>query len=181
LLLAGNLGFLAVPTARLWPGLLILLGLAFLLRSGGRPGHRHHHPYPMADRDPEAYDDLVEGGSERQISTDGDRLQRRVAFSGLELKIESQAWQGGELSVTAGGVEMDLRYARLDPRGAVLDVRIVMGGVDLRVPDTWQIQNDVTPLLGGADDSTRSTQGSIDAPLLRIVGTVTMGGISIHN
>jgi hypothetical protein len=56
-----------------------------------------------------------------------------------------------------------------------------MGGVDIRVPDTWQVKNDVTPLLGGADDSTRSTQGSTDAPLLRVVGSVTLGGISIHN
>jgi predicted membrane protein len=83
--------------------------------------------------------------------------------------------------VTAGGVEMDLRQASLDPGGAVLDVRVLMGGIDLRVPDTWQIKNQVTPLLGGADDMTRSTQGSTDAPTLRVTGSVTLGGISIHN
>lgn len=181
LLLAGNLGFLAVPTARLWPVLLILLGLAFVMRGGRGPGRRRATHLSEAPPDQEEYDDYGPERGDRILTTDGDRLMRQVSFSGLELKIESQAWQGGELGVMAGGVEIDLRYARLDPAGAVLDIRVVMGGVDLRVPDTWQIQNDVTPLLGGADDSTRSTQGSIDAPLLRIVGTVTMGGISIHN
>jgi len=56
-----------------------------------------------------------------------------------------------------------------------------MGGVDIRVPDTWQVRCDVTPLLGGADDSTRATQGSSSAPTLRVVGSVTLGGLSIRN
>ena len=56
-----------------------------------------------------------------------------------------------------------------------------MGGVDIRVPDTWQVRCDVTPLLGGADDSTRSAQGATNAPTLRVVGTVTLGGLSIRN
>src|SRR5690349_13384013 len=32
LLLAGNLGMIAFPAARLWPGLLVLLGLSFIVR-----------------------------------------------------------------------------------------------------------------------------------------------------
>jgi hypothetical protein len=104
-----------------------------------------------------------------------------LTFSGAQYRIESQAWRGGKLGVTAGGVELDLRQARLHADGAVLDVRVVMGGVDLRVPDTWQVRCEVTPLFGGADDMTRSTQGAGNAPLLRVVGTVTLGGITARN
>jgi hypothetical protein len=39
----------------------------------------------------------------------------------------------------------------------------------------------VVPLLGGADDMTRSTQGASSAPRLRIIGKVTLGGVSIQN
>lgn len=190
LLLARNFGFLTFPAARLWPGLLVLLGVAFLIRSArgserreppsdppdGAGGAPREGPDPLAD---------VDWGDEyprqRSLTTDGDRLDKQITFSGLDFKIESQAWQGGELGVTAGGVELDLRYARLAPEGALLDVRIVLGGVDIRVPDTWQVQCDVTPFLGGADDTTRSTQGSTRAPLLRVVGSVTLGGLSIRN
>lgn len=181
LLLAGNLGVLAFPAARLWPGLMVLLGLAFLVRGGRGPvrgralGHQPRSPGA------EGEDDAGGGEPERSLTMSDDRISKQVTFSGLEFKIESQSWKGGELGVTAGGVEIDLRYARLDPQGALLDVRIVMGGVDIRVPDTWQVQNDVIPLLGGADDATRSTQGSTGAPLLRVVGSVTLGGLSIHN
>jgi hypothetical protein len=169
LLLASNLGFLAIPVARLWPVLLVLLGGAFLI--GGRGSKRRGPP-----TDPPGA-----AGGGRNLATSDERFDKQIMFSGLELKIESQAWQGGQLDVTAGGVELDLRYARLDPEGALLDVRIVMGGVDIRVPDTWHVKCDVTPLLGGADDMSRSTQGSPGAPVLRVIGSVTLGGLSIHN
>lgn len=169
-LLAGNLGFLALPAARLWPGLLVLLGIAFVI-GGARSSRR-----PRPSKEP-----TVDAEAGRCLASEDDHFDKRILFSGLELKIESQAWQGGTLDVTAGGVELDLRYARLAPQGALLDVRVMMGGVDIRVPDTWQVMCDVTPLLGGADAMTRSTQGSSNAPVLRVIGSVTLGGLSIHN
>jgi hypothetical protein len=192
-LLARNLGFLAFPSAHLWPGLVVLLGVAFLIRAArgsahGEPGTDPWPPPdpwppldPLAATDPELHDDPGQSAQPGGLTTEDDRLKKQITFAGAEFKIASQAWKGGELGVTAGGVELDLRYARLAPEGALLEVRVVMGGVDIRVPDTWQVLCDVTPLIGGADDSTRSTQGSTGAPLLRVVGSVTLGGLSIHN
>ena len=192
-LLASNLGVLAFPAARLWPGLLVLLGIAFLFRGARGPERREPReprepptdPWPPTDPlagvDPEPHDESAEDTLHSGLTSEDDRLSKQITFAGAEFKIVSQAWQGGELGVTAGGVEIDLRYARLAPEGALLDVRIMMGGVDIRVPDTWRVLCDVTPLLGGADDSTRSTQGSTSAPVLRVVGSVTLGGLSIHN
>jgi hypothetical protein len=173
-LLAGNLGFLTSSVTRLWPILLVLLGLWALFRGGGgpdRPGPGRWRPHggsPPSE-------------SEAPRAVDEDRLSRQYTASGAELRIESQAWKGGELGVTAGGVELDLRHAQLDPDGAVLVLRVLMGGVEIRVPDTWRVQLDVVPFIGGADDSTRSTQGSTSAPRLRITGTVTLGGVSVSN
>jgi hypothetical protein len=184
LLLAGNLGFIAFPAARLWPALLVLVGLAFLLRRHPRGGWRGPPPPdPVAG---DGTDTRVEHqratrqeyGSQ---TTADDELHKQINFSGAQLRVESQAWKGGELNVTIGGVELDLRNARLHPDGAVLDLRVLMGGIDIRVPDTWQVYCEVTPLFGGADDTTRSTQGSADAPKLRILGTVTLGGVTVRN
>jgi len=186
-LLASKLGFLAFPTARLWPGLLVLLGVAFLFRGARGPERREPPTDPDPDLDPlaaAAPGSRGDSGHDPQygdLATEDDHLNRQITFAGADYKIMSQDWKGGELGVTAGGVELDLRYARLAPEGALLDVRILMGGVDIRVPDTWQVQCDVTPLLGGADDSTRPAQGSTNAPLLRVTGSVTVGGLSIHN
>ena len=190
LLLARNLGFFTFPALRLWPALLVLFGVAFLIRRGrgSEPRWPPLDPPPDADPMPRHHSSQIvaaqwdgEEAPQRGLKTEGDRLNKQITFSGLDFKIESQAWKGGELGVAAGGVGLDLRYARLAPEGALLDVRIVMGGVDIRVPDTWQIECDVTPFLGGADDSTRSTQGSTGAPILRVIGSVTLGGLSIRN
>ena len=180
-LLAGNLGFIAFPAARLWPALLVLLGVAFLVR--GSRGRKHGGPNstPRAGGGFRSRDAGWSGPQHQSLSTSEERLSKQVTFSGAEFKIESQAWKGGDLGVTGGGVELDLRYARLHSEGALLDLRVMMGGVDIRVPDTWHVQCDVTPLFGGADDVTRSTQGSSDAPRLRVTGSVTLGGVTIRN
>jgi len=182
-LLAGNLGFIAFPAARLWPGLLVLVGLAFLLRHQPRRDWQGpHEPSARRRRGSEHQEQQLPARHEYGSQTTAeDELHKQITFSGAQLRVESQAWKGGELNVTVGGVELDLRNARMLPDGAVLDLRVLMGGVDIRVPDTWQVYCEVTPLFGGADDATRSTQGNADAPKLRIVGTCTLGGVTVRN
>jgi hypothetical protein len=182
-LLAGNLGFVTSSVTRFWPMLLVLLGLwsVFRSRSGPewsgpgprRPRFRRNGHWERAS--------WAEHEQKESQTTDEDRLSRQYTASGAELKIESQAWKGGELGVTAGGVELDLRQAQLDPEGATLVVRVLLGGIDIRVPDTWQVHFDVMPFLAGADNQARSTQGVSSAPRLRIVGNVTLGGVSVQN
>lgn len=173
-LLAGNLGFVTASVTRFWPVLIILMGLSALFRRAG-----DEEP-PLT---PGAAETLDYGAGASVASALGveDRIRRQYTFSGAELRIESQSWRGGEVGVTAGGVELDLRQAQLAPEGAVLVVNVLMGGVDIRVPDTWQVQLDVIPFLGGADDMTRSTQGVSAAPRLRVTGNVTLGGVSVSN
>jgi len=172
-LLAGNLGFGSFPAERYWPALLVMLGLSFLF--GGRNKTRSWHTkHDFKKR-------YVDGEHAVEVVTDENRLQRSVTCSGSHIRIESQAWTGGELSAFASGVEMDLRYARLAEGGATLNLQVVMAGIDIRVPDTWLVVCDITPTLGGADDVTRSTQGDPSAPRLRVVGSVTLGGVSIRN
>lgn len=179
-LLAGNLGFVTSTVARLWPLLVVLLGLWTLFRPHRGPDFRGPGPRPTHRHDGH-WQRTHWREHEHSQKTDEDRLDRQYTASGAELKIESQAWKGGELGVTAGGVELDLRRAQLDPEGATLVVRVLMGGIDIRVPDTWQVNFDVQPFLGGADNMARSTQGVSSAPRLRIVGNVTLGGVSVSN
>jgi Cell wall-active antibiotics response 4TMS YvqF/Domain of unknown function (DUF5668) len=176
-LLAGNLGFVTASVTRFWPVLIILMGLSALFRRAG-DGEPPLTPGPVEPLD---FGDSGVGASVASALGAGDRIRRQYTFSGAELRIESQSWKGGEVGVTAGGVELDLRQAQLAPEGAVLVVNVLMGGVDIRVPDTWQVQLDVVPFLGGADDMTRSTQGVSAAPRLHIAGNVTLGGVSVSN
>lgn len=183
-LLAGNLGYLTFPAARLWPVLLVLLGVSFLFRRprGGPPwqgrgrrfgpsfdgsapteGHRYRHPEHWEERVSE------------------NRLSRAVTLSGAQIRVDSQAWQGGELTATFAGVELDLRNAKLAEQGATLEVRAVMGGIEIRVPDNWLVSCDVHPMLGGVDNDTRVPKGDPNPPALHIVGSLTLGGLNVRS
>jgi hypothetical protein len=171
-LLAGNLGYGDFVATRYWPALLIVLGLSFMFRrrqpcgSDWRERHRHRseHSYNRG-----------------AVIANEDRLDRALRMSGTQIRVESQAWTGGDLSAVASGVELDLRYARLAEGGATLHLHVVMAGIEIRVPDTWQVTSDISPTAGGVDNSTRSTQGDPAAPRLRIVGSVLLGGVDIRN
>jgi predicted membrane protein len=179
LLELGNLGYLTFPTARLWPVLLVVVGIWFLFRPRAMRGHHHYHHHSQRDAGPRRSGFLEGDRLEERVSEN--RLVRRVAFSGAQLKVDSQAWQGGELIALFAGIELDLRKAKLDEQGATLELRVAMGGVEIRIPETWSVVCDVASFLGGIDDDSREPQGNPNAPRLTLIGSLTVGGINIRN
>ena len=149
--LLSRLGYLHFNVWRLlWPLALIVIGASLVMRS------RHG----------------------RNVQTDDDSNISAMAFlGGVDRKIRSQSFKGGELTAVMGGCNIDLRQAAIDGNEAELSVFVMMGGIELYVPPTWAVVSRVVPVLGGFEDH---TNGSADAPhRLLIRGTVVMGGIDI--
>ena len=58
----------------------------------------------------------------------------------------------------------------------------MMGGCVFRVPETWKVELNVTPLLGGVDMKARMLAPAEGAPkILRINGFILMGGVEVKN
>ena len=76
--------------------------------------------------------------------------------------------------------KLDLRGATLSGGQAVINVLALMGGFDIRVPDTCRVVNETTPFMGGVADKTKAPAAS-DAPRLIVRGFVMMGGLDIKN
>ena len=109
-----------------------------------------------------------------------DTISTFAVLSGHNPKISSQAFRGGNISAFMGGCELDLTGADLGSEAAVLDVFVLMGGIDIQVPRDWTVDSRVTPFMGGMEDSSdRST--SDPAKRLVIKGFLMMGGIDIKN
>lgn len=105
---------------------------------------------------------------------------RITAFlSGTSNKSSSKDYKGGRVTAILGGSEIDLRKATIKEE-ATLDVLVIMGGVELRVPEDWEVRTSVTPILGDAENKAAAPNAA-KAPILNIVGTVTLGGIEIKN
>ena len=63
-----------------------------------------------------------------------------------------------------GGVDLDLRKARMGPSPAVLDVVAFWGGIELKVPAGWNVEGQVMPILGGFEDKTQPLVESSRGP-----------------
>lgn len=110
-----------------------------------------------------------------------DHISAMAFMGGYGPKCTSQQFRGGDVSVLMGGIEMDLRQSSMSPqRPAVLDVFVMWGGVEVRVPDDWVVELRGTPILAGFEDKTRPIPGPIEKRLI-VRGVAIMGGIEIKN
>jgi len=116
--------------------------------------------------------------------TPGDPSERISAVSilgGVHRRVISTKFQGADITAFMGGGKLDLREAIAAPGSeAVVDVTAMMGGYEIRVPESWNVIVDVIPFMGGYEDKTRHPADPA-APRLRVRGFVMMGGVEIKN
>ena len=156
------------------PGILIWIGLAFLLRNPNGP-RRLRRERIRAEGIPREKHMGV------PASTDSsDFIYVSVILGGFNRKCSSQQFRGGDLTMVMGGGKIDLREARIQEAEAVLDVFAIMGGMEIVVPRDWVVEARMTPVLGGIEDSTTpDKQGTTQRLVIR--GTAIMGGVKVHN
>jgi len=125
---------------------------------------------------------LILGALRRTESTGDskDWVNHFAFWSGLERKVDSPNFRGGDLTAIMGGYEIDLSRATMAEKTATVQVFAFWGGGVIRVPKEWHVELEVLPLLGGATDKSESTAGA-GAPTLVIKGMAIMGGIEVKN
>ena len=160
-----QLGITHFGWAALWPMMLIAFGL-FVMWGSFQWGSK-----PVAS--------TSAAGDPRTT------LNEAVVFGGLERRMTSQDFQGGDITAIFGGVELDLSEANMQANEATLAITAIFGGVEVRVPPTWQVAFRGAPIFGGVEDKTRTAR--VDDPAnpnlktLVITGAVIFGGLEIKN
>jgi cell wall-active antibiotic response 4TMS protein YvqF len=150
------------PWDLFWPVLVLAIGASIVWRSlrGPRPAR-------------EGAPDLAQTFSAFAL------------MSGVGLRNASQDFRGGEATAIMGGCEIDLRDARVAGGDAVVDAFALWGGVELKVPEGWQVVSEVLPIMGAFEDKTRPARSgeSVESPRPRLVikGFAIMGGIEVAN
>jgi hypothetical protein len=110
----------------------------------------------------------------------GDRVNSFNVFSGSEIASHSKQFRGGSIAAVFGGADVDLRDA-MPAADAQLDVFAAFGGVEIRVPNGWQVVTKGLPLFGGIENVTAKEQLAPDAPILAVNATALFGGIEIKH
>jgi predicted membrane protein len=153
----------------LWPLFLVLLGGTIVWRSFRGPqiersGHHGENRAAAADNPPHDVEDV----------------SGVAVWAGIERKTSSQAFRGGDFTAVMGAGEIFLTGARTVPGGAVMDLFVVMGGVEITVPPDWRVVNDVWAFMGAVEDARKSTPPTSES-VLYLKGICIMGGVEIKN
>ncbi len=116
----------------------------------------------------------------RGINDQGSDMSTVAIMAAVKRQSTSSAFRGADASAIMGGVEIDLRNAKIaDGEQAVIDAFALWGGVEIKVPENWRVDGRVFPLLGGFEDKT--TNRSDTGPVLVVRGAAVMGGVEVKN
>ena len=106
-----------------------------------------------------------------------DFITDTVVFWGLERKVKSQDFKGGEFNVAFGGLELDLREAKISKGGAKVHINCAFGGVEVFVPKNCRIKTRGSGVFGAWEPKVEERK--INDPVLEITGGVMFGGVEI--
>ena len=135
-----------------WPVVLIAVGVAVTF-SVGSGGYKR---------------------SKKSVADDSGN-EKVAIFYGEESRVKGD-YTGGSATAIFGGVELDLRQAKIKD-GAVIDIFTFCGGVSLSLPDDVIVKNEVRGILGGSEDKTVSKSSAKKTIILR--GECVLGGLEV--
>jgi hypothetical protein len=100
-------------------------------------------------------------------------------LGGTKRGLAGSDFKGGQALVFMGGCEIDLRGASMVKDEAVLDVFAFWGGIEVKIPDDWELVSHGTAILGGFVDNTRHAAAA--KKRLVLTGMAIMGGVEVKN
>jgi predicted membrane protein len=187
-----------------WQGLLILIGLLFLMSRENRlvgyiligvgafflipriwhiPFNWHALFWPIIL----VFIGLLvitrRGGFQRvPIENTNEYMDDVSIFGGGDKVITSQNFKGGKITAIFGGSKIDLRAATLAKGKNVIDIFAMFGGTKLIVPTNWDVKVEVSSILGGFSDKRRPRADDVRDPSKELVikGVAIFGGGEIE-
>lgn len=125
------------------------------------------------------------GGPEEKKSPEGalagDTLGVSAVFSGLKRRVDSPSFKGGKAEVVLGSLDLDLTGAGLAGGQAAVYLSAVLGDIVVRVPRSWEVILEGTPVLGDIEDKRKGVVPSEPKVTLRVRGSAVLGSIKIKD
>ena len=151
-----NLGLIDFTFFDLWPLILIAIGIGFVRRA-----LRREEEEPPLNR-------LRELAGRQDLALLTTRRVRPGAVFG-----------GGRFAAILGNYQLDLTHSTLEHDPTIIEARAFLGGVEIYVPEGWEVIGEVFPVMGGFEMKT----GPATEPRRRLVvrGFAMMAGIEVKH
>lgn len=153
---------------QLWPLGVIAVGL-FLL-------WQNLQPRPETAEPDAGVEDRFSGKDPRWSTT-----HHFTMFGGGERRISEPDFTHAELTAIFGGYKLDLRKSTMGGASAVIDATAIFGGMEIVVPDTWNVVVRGVGIFGGYGDETHHPPPADHPPQLVVQGIALFGGVAIKN
>ncbi len=102
-----------------------------------------------------------------------------AAMDGIEFVSRSEAFRAGSGTAVMGGMAIDLTEVQ-SADTITLDLRAIMGGIDVLVPADWRVEMASTSIMGGTENHTDPDAAAADATVLVIDAKAYLGGIAVR-
>jgi predicted membrane protein len=177
ILQANNLGYLHIRGDVFWPLALIGAGVVML---GRALEERNQPPIPRRRADTADFADRFWSGAERFVrNLESASGEHAAVFSHIERRVTDQNLEKMKIVAVFGGFQLDLRPAGIKGDQALIHADAVFGGVEIIVPEDWEVVPQGAGVFGGFTDQTRPP----DRPAKRLIvtGAGVFGGVVITN
>ncbi len=162
----------------IWPAILIILGIVFIVR----PQSGNCSRKVRAEKKTSSFSNIEEATvvDESQNSKE-DFLDTTSIFGGIKKNILSKNFKGGQVTNVMGGSE--LNFTQADIKGEVtIQLTQVFGGTKIVVPSDWDVKSDIVAIFGGIEDKRTMENNNINPDkALVLKGTSVFAGIEIRN
>ena len=121
--------------------------------------------------------------AKRRLPTYGDQDSETfalvAAMDGIEFVSRSEALRSGSGTAVMGGMAIDLTEVQAADT-ITLDLKAIMGGIDVLVPAHWRVEMASTSIMGGTENLTDPDTAADDATVLVVDARAYLGGIAVR-
>jgi hypothetical protein len=110
-------------------------------------------------------------------------LRDWAVLGSIKRRMDTAAFEGGEVSSVFGSVEIDLRRANISPalRVVTVEAHAFFGEVKIRVAEGWKVNVTGVGVFGAFEDKTIPPVTPDDAPVLIVTGLSVFGAVSAED
>jgi predicted membrane protein len=146
------------------PAVLIFIGVRLMFRDAFR-------------KKPTFFEQNINMGDTAGKTYNGAAKQEYSAvFSGNRINI-TDTFTGTNLNAVFGGLELDLRYAKI-PGDVEINATAIFGGIDIYLPTGVKLKTNNVPIFGGVSNKVNHNDDP-NAPTIYLNSTCMFGGIDI--
>jgi len=114
----------------------------------------------------------------KKIKESGGFIRSTTAvFSGPDVNLNGEKFDGAELNAVFGGIKYNLMNAVIE-KDCVINATAVFGGIDIFLPPDVNVKTSSTSLFGGISDKRKET-ASESAVTVYVKGMCLFGGVDI--